>query len=128
MKIFLNIINLYCSKEEQTEVIRFSTVRLNAIQKIIYDIAIDETIVEKNRKKIYNLHKQYSQATQEELSTYITEGIEDESNSGGKKRKMKLDQTEKEVPTAKDRGRKEKVEIVENTSNTRPRRKATDYF
>lgn len=127
-KIFLNIINLYCSKEEQTEVIRFSTVRLNAIQKIIYDIAIDETIVEKNRKKIYNLHKQYSQATQEELSTYITEGIEDESNSGGKKRKMKLDQTEKEVPTAKDRGRKEKVEIVENTSNTRPRRKATDYF
>lgn len=124
-KIFINIINVYCTKEEQTDTIRFPNVKLNAIQKIIYDTATDEKIVEKNRKKIYNLHKQYAQATNEEQSTYTPDIEEDEGNSGGKKRKTKVEQPDKEE-IVKDKRRKDKVEPDANTK--RPRKKATDYF
>lgn len=124
-KIFINIINVFCTKEEQTEIIRFPNVKLNAIQKIIYDTATDEKIVEKNRKKIYNLHKQYAQATNEEQSTYTPDIVEEEGNSGGKKRKTKVEQPDKEE-IAKDKRRKDKVEPDANTK--RPRKKATDYF
>jgi len=126
-KIFLNIIKVYCSTEEQTDAIRFSNVKLNAIQKVIYDTAADEKMLDKNRRKIYDLHKQYAQATHEEQSTYTTDVTENEGNPGSKKRKTKPDQREvEEAPVAKDR-HKDKVEHVEST-NTRPRRKATDYF